>query len=167
MIGFVMFLHALLSLLLVVVILMQSGRGGGLTESFASAESMFGAQTNEFMIKATTVIASLFLITSLGLAILSAQKGKSLMAGTIASEDQIIIGDVPEMPVEAENAVTITDSEIEKQRTAAEAIPVETGAEETRGTAIDAVPFVTKPEVAPPVDTRQIDVPADPIVESQ
>jgi preprotein translocase subunit SecG len=78
--GFVMFLHALISIFLIVVILMQSGRGGGLTEGFASAESLFGAKTNEFMIKTTTIFATVFLITCLGLAILSSQKGKSLMS---------------------------------------------------------------------------------------
>jgi len=79
-----MFIHATISIFLIVVILMQSGRGGGLTEGFASAESMFGAQTNEFMIKATTVFATIFFVTCLGLAILSSQKGKSLMADTVA-----------------------------------------------------------------------------------
>lgn len=86
--GFFMFLHTVISVLLLVIILMQSGRGGGLTESFASAESMFGAKTNEFMIKATTVFASLFLITCLGLAVVSSQKGKSLMSSKVAPESQ-------------------------------------------------------------------------------
>jgi len=86
-----MFLHAVLSVLLIVVILMQSGRGGGLTEGFASAESMFGAKTNEFMIKATTIFATLFLVTCLGLAVLSSQKGKSLMSDQVASE-------IPQLP---------------------------------------------------------------------
>jgi len=88
--GFFMFLHAVVSIMLLVIILMQSGRGGGLTESFASAESMFGAKTNEFMIKATTIFASLFLITCLGLAVYSSQKGKSLMSNTVASGMQAI-----------------------------------------------------------------------------
>ena len=88
--GFFMFLHAVVSIMLLVIILMQSGRGGGLTESFASAESMFGAKTNEFMIKATTVVASLFLITYLGLAVYSSQKGKSLMSSNVASETQAL-----------------------------------------------------------------------------
>lgn len=78
--GFVMFLHGVISIVLIAIILMQSGRGGGLTAGFASAESMFGARTNEFMIKATTVFAGLFLVTCLGLAVLSSQKGKSLMS---------------------------------------------------------------------------------------
>ncbi|MCK5259517.1 MAG: preprotein translocase subunit SecG [Candidatus Omnitrophica bacterium] len=81
--GFVMFLHAIVAVLLIVIILMQSGRGGGLTEGFASAESIFGAKTNEFMIKATTIFATIFLITCLGIAVLSAQKSKSLMSSEV------------------------------------------------------------------------------------
>ena len=78
--GFVIFLHVLVCIFIALVVLMQSGRGGGLTEHFASAESMFGAHTNEFMIKATTVLASLFFVTCITLAVLSSQKGKSLMS---------------------------------------------------------------------------------------
>jgi len=78
--GFFMFLHALVCILLATIILMQSGRGGGLTEGFAGAESMFGAKTNEFMIKATTLFSVLFLTTCLVLAVLSARKDRSLMS---------------------------------------------------------------------------------------
>jgi len=86
--GFIMFLHALVCLLLGAIILMQSGRGGGLTENFAAAESMFGAQTSEFLIKSTTVLATAFFITCLGLAILSAKSGKSLMSSQAVAPAQ-------------------------------------------------------------------------------
>jgi preprotein translocase subunit SecG len=72
--------HALSAIMLIVVILMQSGRGGGLAQSFASAESMFGAKTNEFMIKTTAVFASIFLVTSLSLAHISSKKDRSLIS---------------------------------------------------------------------------------------
>ncbi len=76
---FVLIIHSLVCVLLVTVILMQSGRGGGLTEGFAAAETMFGAKTNEFMVKATSVLAVLFVLASLGLAHLSARRDQSLM----------------------------------------------------------------------------------------
>lgn len=78
-----MFLHATICVILIAVILMQSGRGGGLTESFSSAESMFGAQTNAFMIKATSIFATIFLVTCLGLAVLSSKKTVSLMSNKV------------------------------------------------------------------------------------
>ncbi len=76
---FVLIIHSLLCVLLVTVILMQSGRGGGLTEGFAAAETMFGARTNEFMVRATSILAVLFVITSLTLAHFSARRDQSLM----------------------------------------------------------------------------------------
>jgi protein translocase SecG subunit len=81
--GFVMFLHAAIAFCLIALMLMQSGRGGGLTEQFASAESIFGAKTNEFLVRGTTIFATAFLITCLGLAVLSSQKGKSLMSDQV------------------------------------------------------------------------------------
>lgn len=73
-------LHALICIFLIVIILMQSGRRGGLTESMAAAESLFGAQTNVFMVKATTIFAALFLVTCLSLAFLSSKQNQSLMS---------------------------------------------------------------------------------------
>ena len=80
MITFIIVLHTLICILLSLVILMQSGRGGGLTETFASAESVFGAKTNSFMVRTTTVLASMFLLTCLTLAYLSSRKERSLMS---------------------------------------------------------------------------------------
>ena len=96
--GIFMFFHGLVCVLLVLVILMQSGRGGGLTEGFASAESIFGAKTNSFMVKATTILGTVFLVTCLSIAILSSQKGKSLMEGKKASA-------TPEKTVQTTKAV--------------------------------------------------------------
>ncbi len=93
--GFVIFVHAVVCIFLMLVILMQSGRGGGLTEGFASAESIFGARTNVFMIKTTTVLATLFLVTCLSLALLSSQKGKSLMAGQAGKKTSSAPGQQP------------------------------------------------------------------------
>ena len=76
---FLIVIHVLTAVLLITVILMQSGRGGGLTESFSSAESMFGAKTNELMVRATAVLAGLFLVTNLSLAYINAKKERSLM----------------------------------------------------------------------------------------
>ena len=78
--GLIIFIHAVICVLLIAIILMQPGKGGGLTDSMASAESIFGAKTNVFVIKTTAIFAAIFLVTCLGLAILSSQKGKSLMA---------------------------------------------------------------------------------------
>ena len=84
--GLLIFLHALVCVLLAMVILMQAGRGGGLTEGFASAESMFGARTNEFMVRTTIVLMTVFLTTSLSLAYVSAKKEKSIIPANITTK---------------------------------------------------------------------------------
>lgn len=78
MMGFIVFIQGLCCLLLIIVILMQSGRGGGLTEAFASAENMFGAKTNEVMVRTTIVLATVFLVSNLILVHLSAKRERSL-----------------------------------------------------------------------------------------
>ena len=79
MFTFFLIVHSLICILLVIVILMQAGRGGGLTENFSSAESVFGAQTSAVMIKITTILGTIFLASSLNLTFLSLHKDKSLL----------------------------------------------------------------------------------------
>jgi preprotein translocase subunit SecG len=77
---FLLIIHSLICVLLLLAILMQAGRGGGLTEQFASAETVFGAQTNQFMVRTTSVLATIFFTTCLLLAFMSARQERSLMA---------------------------------------------------------------------------------------
>lgn len=72
-------IHMIICILLIGIILIQAGRGGGLVEGFSGVESMFGTKTNSFLTRSTTVLAILFFITCLTLAVLSARQGKSLM----------------------------------------------------------------------------------------
>ena len=99
MLGPIIVIHCLACVFLATIILMQSGRGGGLTEAFASAESIFGAKTNTFLIKVTTFLAVIFLITSLSLAFLSSRKDRSLMPTdvTVPTKEDFKI----EIPVES------------------------------------------------------------------
>ena len=79
MFGLIIFTHVVACALLILIILMQSGRGGGLTEGFAPAESLFGAKTNVVLVKATAILASVFIVTCLSLAFFSTTRNRSLM----------------------------------------------------------------------------------------
>lgn len=81
MISILTILHVIICVLLMVVVLIQAGRGGGLVEGFSGVESVFGTKTSAFLTKTTTVLSILFFITCLSLAILSSRQGKSLMRG--------------------------------------------------------------------------------------
>ena len=93
--------HVIACLVLVLVVLLQAGRGGGFSDMLGGGQpqSLFGTQTNAFMLKATEVCAVVFIITSLSLAMLSTQRGKSLVA------NQKLMQDVQaKMPVAAQQA---------------------------------------------------------------
>ncbi len=71
--------YILVCFLLVTVILMQSGRGGGLVESFSAAETIFGGKTNIYMVRITMILGALFLALALGLNYFVVQRSKSVM----------------------------------------------------------------------------------------
>jgi len=78
-ITFLTVIHVIVAILMVISILMQAGKGGGLAEGFNSAESLLGAQTNVVMIRITAVLGIIFFATSVSLAVLTAKQQGSLM----------------------------------------------------------------------------------------
>ena len=79
MIGFITVIHIIACTLLIIMILIQRGRGSGLVEAFSGVESMFGTKTSAFLARTTTVLSIIFFLTCLSLAILSARQSRSLM----------------------------------------------------------------------------------------
>ena len=74
-------LHIIVCFVLIIVILLQAGRGQGLTGgSFGggNVQSLFGTKASSFLTKATSVCAILFLFTCIGLNIIEVQKSQSL-----------------------------------------------------------------------------------------
>jgi preprotein translocase subunit SecG len=81
MILFVSIVHIVVCLMLVGIILLQPGRGMGLSGSAlsdSSAQSVFGTKTADVLTKATTAAAILFMVTCVGLSALTARKSRSL-----------------------------------------------------------------------------------------
>ena len=74
--------HIIACCFLIAAILLQAGRGGGLTEMFGgggeTAQSVLGTQAPAILKKATTVSAIVFLLTSLILGMVAARRGRSL-----------------------------------------------------------------------------------------
>ena len=75
--NFVLILNVILAVILVVVILLQKSEGGALglgasQDSFVSSRS-----ASSFLTKTTAVIATLFIITSISLTIMSKEKFSS------------------------------------------------------------------------------------------
>ena len=82
-------LHIIVCLLLIAVILLQVGRGHGLSgASFGSesAQSIFGTKTGDILSKATSVAAIVFLLTTISLDLIQAHKSRSLFRAGAARE---------------------------------------------------------------------------------
>lgn len=79
MIGLIIAMHVVACVLLIIIILIQSGRGAGLVESFSGIESMLGVKTNKFLTRTTSVLSVIFIFTCLTLAFFSAKQSRSLM----------------------------------------------------------------------------------------
>jgi len=89
---FLIVLHVLACLILIGVILLQAGKGGGLSAEFGGGgggfQSIFGTKTSAFLTRATGVCAVIFLTTSLTLALASAKRGESLVVREVIKEEK-------------------------------------------------------------------------------
>jgi len=76
-------LHVLVAFIMVGVILLQSGKGAEIGAAFGgSSQTIFGARgANTFLGKLTAVTATIFMLTSLSLAIMSKQRNFSSTIG--------------------------------------------------------------------------------------
>ena len=64
-------LNIVLAIILVLLVLMQKSEGGALGIGVSQENFMFSRTAGNFMTKATAIVATLFIICSLGLTILS------------------------------------------------------------------------------------------------
>lgn len=80
---FLLVIHVFVCFFLILVILLQAGKGGGMAETLGGnlTQSILGTRSTAFMTKLTAVCASLFLITCLSLTYLSTQKRSSIFHG--------------------------------------------------------------------------------------
>ncbi len=97
MMSLIVGIHIVVCILLIIVILIQAGRGGGLVEGFSGVESMFGTRTNVFLTRFTTTLAILFFISCVGLALMSAHRSRSLMR-SVKPQPAAVQQEVPAAP---------------------------------------------------------------------
>ena len=81
----IIILHIVICIALILVVLLQAGKGANMGAVFGgSSQTIFGSSgPGTFLGKMTTAIAVIFMLTSLGLSYLSVQKGSALMKGSV------------------------------------------------------------------------------------
>ena len=100
--GLVLVVHVLVALFLIAVILLQGGRGGlGEAMGGAAAQSLFGGGANTVMTKITTVVAGLFMVTCLTLAVLSSGRSQSVMDRLPMPTSEVPLPPLPTQPTES------------------------------------------------------------------
>ncbi len=78
---FITMLHIVVCLVLILVVLLQAGKGANMGAAFGgSSQTVFGSSgAGTFLGKLTTLVAAVFMLTSLTLSYFSVSKGTSIM----------------------------------------------------------------------------------------
>jgi len=81
---FILVIHVIVSLLLMLVILIQDGKGGDIVSALGGggSQSLFGSSgAGNFLTKATITLTVIFVLSSLGLAVLQTRSQRSVLDG--------------------------------------------------------------------------------------
>ena len=81
-------LFIILCVLLVIVILLQSDKSAGMGILGGSSQSAFGSSTADVITKITTVMVALFMLGSLGLAIMESNRSTSLEKKVLGTDSE-------------------------------------------------------------------------------
>ncbi|MDP2644747.1 MAG: preprotein translocase subunit SecG [Desulfobacterales bacterium] len=97
---FIVIIHVIVSIALIMIVLLQTGKGADMGAAFGggSSQSFFGTTgASTFLSKATTVAAIVFMLTSLSLAYTSGHKrGNSIMKQIPAPVEQPVSSPLPD-----------------------------------------------------------------------
>jgi preprotein translocase subunit SecG len=83
-------LHIVVCIVLILVVLLQAGKGASMGAAFGgSSQTIFGSSgPGTFLGKMTTVVAAIFMLTSLALSYSALHKGSTLMEKGVPQEQQ-------------------------------------------------------------------------------
>ena len=94
--NFLLVVNLALAVILVLLILIQKSEGGALGIGVSQDNFMFSRTAGNFMTKATAVVATLFIICSLALTIIS--RGELIPTSSVLDKIDEKSGDTPSIP---------------------------------------------------------------------
>src|SRR5581483_10874451 len=119
-------LHVLVALVLILVVLLQSARGSDIASAFGGmgSQTAFGPRgTSNFLTRTTAVLAAVFMVTSLTLAVFANRSGRG--SGSVLSGEKA--SPAPAAPAPASGPPQVHTETI-PPRSSAPATPVAPGA---------------------------------------
>lgn len=115
----VVVIHVIVAIAIVGLVLLQQGKGADAGASFGAgaSQTVFGSSgTGNFLVRATTIAATIFFITSLALAVFArSQSGLSTTTGLpVANPDLLeeVITEQSDVPVLEDEPSTTTQSDV-------------------------------------------------------
>ena len=94
--NILLILNVILAIILVLLVLLQKSEGGALGIGVSQDNFMFSRSAGDFMTKATAIVATLFIICSLGLTIVS--RGDLVPTSSVLDTVNEKTEDTPEIP---------------------------------------------------------------------
>tara|TARA_B100000579_G_C22667908_1_gene774182 strand:+ start:667 stop:969 length:303 start_codon:yes stop_codon:yes gene_type:complete len=94
--NILLILNVILAIILVILVLLQKSEGGALGIGMSQDSFMFSRTAGDFMTKATAIVATLFIICSLSLTILSRDELKPSISVIDKTEENT--DDAPKIP---------------------------------------------------------------------
>ena len=94
--NFILIINIVLAIILVGVILLQRSEGGALGLGVSQDNFMFSRSAGNFLTKATAIVATLFIICSLGLTIIS--RGELTPTTSVIDRIEENADDTPKVP---------------------------------------------------------------------
>jgi len=89
-------LNIIFAVILVILVLIQKSEGGALGIGVSQDSFMFSRSAGDFFTKATAVVATLFILCSLSLTIIS--RGNIVSSTSVIDKIEENTGDTPEIP---------------------------------------------------------------------
>ena len=109
-------LHVIVCIILVLVVLLQSGKGADLAGAFGggATQTAFGSRgPASFLSKMTTVAAIIFMVTSIGLSMISTKTAsKSVLEGVV---EDTAVQETEKPDTQASDAPVLTPEQIQKR----------------------------------------------------
>lgn len=102
-------IHIIVCIVLIAVVLLQSGKGAEIGAAFGgSSQTLFGSRgAATFLSKVTTVVAIIFMLTSLALAIIQTRSTTIIKEDAVPAEQKVPTQQkIPQQPSESQQTPT-------------------------------------------------------------